>query len=96
MNISLRLKRGQDDVIMDWFDTLGKGDRSHYIKEALKFYIYYAVNRHNMALPPLPPIQSRRFDIEKTQTEIPDAKNKENLLEEKDLDSILDNWADMV
>ena len=96
MNISLRLKRGQDDEIMDWFDTLGKGDRSYYMREALKFYIYYAVNRHNMALPAPPPIQSHRFGTEKTQTEIHDAKNKENLLEEKDLDSILDNWANFV
>ena len=96
MNISFRLKPGRDNEIIDWVNTLGDKDRSYFIREALKFYICQGGSKHNMALPPNPPYQSRSFDIEKSLNENPDVRKDEKPLKNSDLDSILDDWADSV
>ncbi len=39
MHIGFRLKLGRDDLIINWLESVGKNDRSYYIKEALRNYL---------------------------------------------------------
>jgi len=86
MIIAFRLKPGRDDDLINWYESLGDGDRSYYIRETLRKNLNSHMGGSNHALPPSPspeidsgkkedmPKRSggREFDIKKNDVSVDD------------------------
>ena len=86
MYIAFRLKPGRDDDLINWFESLGDGDKSYYIRETLRKNLNSHMGGSNHALPPPPspvidsgeekgkPARSARkeFDIKKNDVSVDD------------------------
>jgi predicted DNA-binding protein len=78
MFIAFRLKPGRDDDLIKWAESLGAGDKSYYIREAIRqglFRITYA--------PICPSVRIEAKQVGESQTEVNEA----------DLDAALDAWS---
>ena len=97
MNIGFRLKKGRDDIIIDWLEAIGENDRSYFIREALRSHLSGAGNKN---LTPTNVSSLRAKVVEDNSSGKVEAitRKKSNNDKEKipDLEANLNGWLDKV
>ncbi len=98
MHIGFRLKKGRDDIIIDWLEAIGEYDRSYYIREALRSYLS-GTGPQNCS--PAPSNLSRPFtkkheldNKERSDVNRIDTRNSDQ--KDTDLEANLNGWIDTV
>jgi len=97
MNIGFRLKKGRDDIIIDWLEAIGENDRSYYIREALRSYLSGAENK-NIAPTNVSSLRAQSCDDKNCGKIEAMTRKRSNDDKEKipDLEANLNGWLDKV
>ena len=97
MNIGFRLKKGRDDIIINWLETFGENDRSYHIREALRSYLSGTGNK-NVAPTNVSSLRAQVGDDNNCGKDEAMTRKKSNGDKEKipDLEVNLQGWLDNV
>ena len=97
MNIGFRLKKGRDDIIIDWLEAIGENDRSYYIREALRSYLSGEENK-DISPTNAPNIRAQSCDDNYYGKAEAMTRKRSNDDKEKipDLEANLQGWLDKV